>query len=192
MKNYILIVTIFGFSFCNESKKTHQQMFNDFHTFYETKNFEKLNNLLSDDFTCSNLNVLQFQKKEYLAYIKGWNKVFNTKWNIVSYKEENNKITSIEYDTDLFNDFFYETKKTIKYIYTFNKNTIKSIDIDTVIGSSILDDIHNKKATHFYEWLLQYDTNTVNSFGKYDSLSADNIKLALKKYIKFISKNALH
>ena len=54
-----------------------------------------------------------------------WNKTFNTKWNVVSVREVGEQTKSIEYDTDIFNDYFYSGKMKYQYTYTFFKSKIK-------------------------------------------------------------------
>lgn len=119
----ILIGSLFIYS-----GKTPKQLFEDFRTIYAKSDSVSMKNLLASNFVGYNeKGEVSFERNQYLDYMNTWNQVFKTKWNVETYKVVGDKIESIEYDTDLYNDYFYGTKHQIKYVYRFKKNKIESL-----------------------------------------------------------------
>lgn len=120
---YLLgLILMSGLFSCN---RTNKQLFDDFHRIYEKKDFKAMNALLTDDFVAFNENgEITFTKPSYIDYIAQWNRAFETKWHVESVTENANQIKSIEYDTDIYNDYFNGGKKE-QFISTHSA-TIKS------------------------------------------------------------------
>jgi hypothetical protein len=117
------LITLLLVSFAIQPPKTKRQLFDDFHTIFAKRDFVKMDSLLTADFTGLNESgKVSFTKPDYIQYMAEWNTVFGTKWNVVSIKQAGETIKSIEYDTDMFNDFFYDKgKMKFQYTYFFEK-----------------------------------------------------------------------
>ena len=175
----VVLISCFGIP-----PKTHKQLFDDFHTYFEKADRVQMDQLLTNDFKgLDENNHVSFRKPEYLDYMFGWNQVFGTKWNVVSVKEEKDKIISVEFDSDIFNNYFFDGKKETIYVYSFKNDKIQSIKVDTLPGNAAKTLIFNKRFTQFYNWVV------INFPGKSgycrgsDKASAMEVKALLEKYL---------
>lgn len=169
--------------------KTHRQLFNNFHTVYAKADFKAMDALLTSDFTGTNeRDSISFQKPDYLDYMKGWNQVFKTKWHVVSVKEVGETIESIEYDTDMYNDYFYGgQKRTIKYIYYFEKEQIKKIQTFTTPEGVKAEAIFQERFRKFYIWVSEKHQDKLSYCTQSDKAAATEIKKLLEVYIAGIN-----
>jgi hypothetical protein len=179
------IVTLLLLTFTLSLQKNNRQLFNDFHIIYEKADFKAMNALLSDDFVGLNeKEEVSFEKKEYIDYMRDWNQVFKTKWNIVSVKEEGNTIRSIEYDTDAYNDYFYGGKRKVIYIYSFQNEKIKSIKTITTEEGMKADAVFENRYSRFYQWVSERYPEKLRFCGNsYDKRSAIEVKKLLELYL---------
>jgi hypothetical protein len=178
---YLLILLIAG---CSQVPvKTHRQLFDDFHTSYASADFEKMNQLLADDFKFINNGQLTSQKNDYIRFMTDWSKTFDTKWNVVSVQELGNTIQSIEFDTDIYNDFFQEGKMHYRYTYSFKGNSIQSIRADTLAGAGKSDLAYGKKLQAFHDWVEVKFPDKEKYLNGTDKQSAVAQKALLEQYI---------
>ena len=166
--------------------KSNMQLFKDFHTIYAKADFIAMEKLLSSDFVAlKDDGGVAFPRMEYIDYMKGWNQVFKTKWNVESVKIVGNSIISIEYDTDIFNEYFYgNVKHKIEYTYTFEKGKIKSIQIKTPKESLKSEEIFLERYNKFMTWVYQNHSNKTKYLGLYDETSSKEIKNLLELYLR--------
>jgi hypothetical protein len=182
-----LFTAVMSLSFFVSDKKP-KELFDDFHTYYEKADFVKMDQLLSDNFVgLNNKGAVSFTKETYLSYMKEWNQVFKTKWNIVSWKLKGRQIISIEYDSDIFNDYFYGGKKTTQYTYTFLNDKIKSIRTDPTADEKNASEIFNNRFTKFYEWVYANYPTKIKYCTAYDYESAMEVKKLLETYLPVIN-----
>ncbi len=176
----ILLLT-FSFSFLSKNKK----LFNDFHSIFEKADFKSMNKLLSNNFVYLNKDYeIISQKPDYITYMTGWNQVFNTKWNVISVKEIKDTIISIEYDTDLYNDYFYgSAKKIVEYTYIFKNNQISSIKSVTTFESLKSEIIFKERFYKFYQWVSINYPEKLQYCKSYDKIAAIETKQLLEKYL---------
>jgi hypothetical protein len=187
MKYFFAFVLLTAFV---QPPKTKRQLFNDFHTFFAKRDFVKMNALLTDDFTGLNENgEISFTKPDYIQYMAEWNTVFNTKWNVISIQQAGETIKSIEYDTDIFQNYFYGNEKMkSQYTYIFEANKIKNIRIDTLPGAARLGAVFQSRFNGFFRWVYaNYPAKTKYCSGK-DKESATEVKVLLEKYILYNKK----
>jgi hypothetical protein len=170
--------------------KTKRQLFDDFHSLFAKRDFVKMDSLLTDDFTgLDEMGNVSFTKPDYIQYMAEWNTVFNTKWNVVTIKQAGESIKSIEYDTDIFNDFFYDKgKMKYQYTYFFEERKIKSIRVDTLPGAARLGAVFQNRFKQFFRWVsVNHPAKMKYCSGK-DKEAAIEVKALLEKYILY-SKN---
>ena len=170
--------------FCLPLNKTNRELFDDFHKIFEKGDFKAMDALLSDDFVGLNEEgKISFSRSEYIAYMQEWNHVFKTKWNVVSVEIKGNLISSIEYDTDMYNDYFYGGKKTTQYIYSFSKNRIKSIQTLNTESGIKGEIIFQERFDKFYNWVNSNYPSKIIYCTRYDKEAATEIKSLLQKYL---------
>jgi hypothetical protein len=165
--------------------KAKRQLFDDFHTFFARRDFAKMDSLLTHDFTGLNENgAVSFTKPDYIQYMAEWNTVFDTKWNVVSIKQTGKTITSIEYDTDMFQNYFYGNEKMkFQYTYFFEGDKIRNIRADTLPGAARLGTVFKSRFRQFFRWVsVNYPGKMKYCSGK-DRESAIAVKALLEKYI---------
>jgi hypothetical protein len=165
------------------SFQTNRKIFDDFHRVFEQSDFEKMDALLADDFTLIEKGKPGSSKIDYLKYIINWNKTFDTKWNIVSVEETGAFIKSIEYDSDIFNDFFYGDKMKFQYTYAFDKNKLKSIAVDTLPGTAKLRATFDERFRKFYSWVYFNFPDKLQYLNQADKNAIVKEKELLEKYI---------
>lgn len=181
MKYLILFIL---FSFTLPADKTSKQLFKDFHIYFEQRNFTKMDQLLADDFAGLNeKGEVSFKKTEYIAYMKDWNETFNTKWNVVKVTYSKEGASSIEYDTDIFNDYFYNGKMKIQYTYVFSKNQIKSITTVPLPGAAELENNFQNRFGKFTEWVKLNHRDKLKYCFERDKKSATETKALLTDYL---------
>jgi hypothetical protein len=187
MRYSLLLLTLFLY---NLEFTTNRQLFDEFHIAYEKSDFKKIDTLLSETFVGLNeKGSISFIKAEYIQYIAEWNKTFETKWNVESIQEDEETIKSIEYDTDMFNNYFYGGKMKYQYTYSFKNNKIRSIRVDTLPGASKIGHEFRNKFGKFYDWVsTKYPGKEKFCLGK-DRQSAIIIKDLLGQYLKEVQIN---
>ncbi|MFT3909054.1 MAG: hypothetical protein QM737_06470 [Ferruginibacter sp.] len=185
---YILLFIISTYML--QPVKTNRQLFDDFHTIYAKHDFKKMNELLADDFVgLDEKEAVSFTKPGYIGYMTDWNMVFDTKWNVESVSEKGSLIKSIEYDTDIFNDYFYGGSKCrIEYTYTFEKDKIKSIQTKHAPGTDELETVYDERFGKFYEWVSFNYPAKLKYCTKRDKQSAIETKKLLEAYLVFVNK----
>lgn len=177
-----LIYTLVLFCSCT-IPKSNKEIFEEFHNAYETSDISKLENLLTEDFELVQYNKINSYKHSYLEFLSNWDKTFNTKWNVVSIKESGQLIESVEYDSDLFNDYFWGGKMPLKYTYYFKGNKISKLHVDTLPGSTErIIEFNNKYAT-FHEWVLTKYPEKSECFSAKDEHAIIELKKLLDEYI---------
>ncbi|GAB2805790.1 nuclear transport factor 2 family protein [Ferruginibacter profundus] len=177
------LFTLLLLSFSLPSFQSNRQIFNDFHLAFEQSDFEKMDGLLTEDFSLLQDGKVSSNKTEYLKYMMNWNKAFNTKWNVVSVEEAGQQVKSIEYDSDIFNDHFYGDKMKFKYTYSFDKNKLKSIAVDTLPGTAKLRAIFDERFRKFYNWVYFNFPGKLQYLNQGDKQSALKEKELLEKYL---------
>jgi hypothetical protein len=163
--------------------QTNRQLFDDFHRVYENSDFDRMDTLLADDFTLIQNGKAGSNKVDYMIYMMNWNKVFDTKWNVVSVQQTGQLIKSIEYDSDIFNDHFYDGKMKYQYTYAFDKNKIKSITVDTLPGTAQLKTTFNSRYGRFYKWVSATFPERVRYLEQADKATVLKQKELLEKYL---------
>ena len=181
-----LIFALLIVSLPHSHVKSNMQLFKDFHTIYAKADFIAMEKLLSSDFVAlKDDGGVAFPRMEYIDYMKGWNQVFKTKWNVESVKITGNTIKSVEYDTDIFNDYFYgNVKHKIEYTYTFENGKIKSIQIKTAKESLKSEKIFQERYNKFLTWIYKNHPTEVKYFGLYDKESSLEVKNLLELYLR--------
>ena len=181
-----LIFAVLIASLPHSHVKSNMQLFKDFHTIYAKADFIAMDNLLAPNFVLLNdKSETTLKRKEYIEYMQGWNQVFKTKWNVESVKITGNTIKSVEYDTDIFNDYFYgNVKHKIEYTYTFENGKIKSIQIKTAKESLKSEEIFQERYNKFLTWIYKNHPTEVKYFGLYDKKSSLGVKNLLELYLR--------
>ncbi|MGG9963127.1 hypothetical protein [Ferruginibacter sp. SUN106] len=177
------LITFLLLSFSLPSFQTNRQIFDDFHRVFEQSDFEKMDLLLTEDFSLVQDGKVSSNKIEYLKYMMNWNKAFNTKWNVVSVEEAGQQIKSIEYDSDIFNDYFYGDKMKFKYTYSFDKTKLKSITIDTLPGTAKLRATFDERFRKFYNWVYFNFPDKLQYLNQADKQAVLKEKELLEKYL---------
>lgn len=179
---YLLAFLFISFSFV--PTKTNRQLFDDFHTIFAKADFKAMDTLLTDNFFgLDESGRVSFQKPDYIEYMSGWNQVFKTKWNVVSVEEDGKFIKSIEYDTDIWNDYFYGEPKKTKYIYSFRVDKLAAIRVDTVPGTARILADAGKRFKKFHEWVSFNFPGKMESLTKRDKQSAIETRMIFEKYL---------
>lgn len=172
--------------------KTNRELFDDFHTIYENRDFDKMRAFLADDFTGIDLdenNDVVFRKADYVQYMVDWNATFDTKWNVEKVWEEAGLIKSIEYDTDVFNYFFYDGKKVkIEYTYRFVNDKLKVIKMKDLPETVETRKIFSQRFGDFYRWVQNTHPLKADHCRRRDKTAAVEIKALLKEYTSAPSK----
>ena len=183
-----LILALLIASLPHSHAKSNMQLFKDFHTIYAKADFSAMDKLLSSDFVFLNYKgEVESTRIEYMDYMEGWNQVFKTKWNVESVKTVGNSVKSVEYDTDMFNDYFYgNLKHKIEYTYLFDENNkIKSIQTKTAKESLKSERILVQRFSKFLKWVYEKYPSKVKCCSLYDKQSAIEVKNLLENYLKF-------
>ncbi|MEO6670239.1 MAG: hypothetical protein ABIN36_12230 [Ferruginibacter sp.] len=179
---YLLALIFLCFTFA--PTKTNRQLFDDFHTIFAKGDFVSMDTLLADVFFGLNESGrVSFRKPDYIEYMAGWNLAFNTKWNVVSVEEDGKFIKSIEYDTDIWNDYFYGGVKKTKYIYSFRNDKITAIRTDTVPGTAEIETAAAVRFRKFYNWVSINFPAKLKTIDKRDKASAMETKLIFENYL---------
>ncbi|MEO8771195.1 MAG: nuclear transport factor 2 family protein [Ferruginibacter sp.] len=179
---YLLAFIFISFSFA--PTKTNRQLFDDFHTIFAKADFKAMDTLLADRFVGLNESGgVGFKRAEYIEYMAGWNQAFKTKWNVVSIEEDGNFIKSVEYDTDIWNDYFYDGIKKTKYIYSFSNDKIATIQVDTVAGAAQIELAAGVRFRKFYKWVAFNFPEKMKVIDKQDKASAMETKMVFEKYL---------
>jgi hypothetical protein len=164
--------------------KTHRELFDDFHTYFEKADFDKMDQLLEDSFVMTDSHGERDLKPDYMKYMMDWNKTFDTKWNVISVIDFGNKIISIEYDTDIFNDYFYNGKMKYRYTYTFNGNHISGLSSEALPEDDELRVNFHDRFKKFMDWVSVNHPAKTGYFTKRDKHSAEETKILLAEYLK--------
>ncbi len=170
-------------SFFSLPPSPNRQAFGDFHIFFKDRDFTRLSDLLTDDFKLVQDGKVTSKKAEYVLYMLDWNKALDTKWNVVSTEESGGIIKSIEYDSDIFNDYFYGDKMKLRYTYSFSNHKIKTLNVDTLPGTAKLYAEFDKRFGAFYQWVSALYPDNVKYLQMRDRTAAINIKSMLEKYL---------
>lgn len=184
MLKYILVFSLF--SCASVPAKNHRQFFDDFHTYFEKADFDKMGHLLDDDFIITNSHGNPDPKTDYIKYMTDWNKTFDTKWHVISVDNSGDEIKSIEYDTDIFNDYFYNGKMKYLYTYTFSGDHITRLNAETMPGDDQLRVNFRERFKKFMDWVSQNHPEKLVFCTKRDKHSAEEIKLLLENYLNNI------
>jgi hypothetical protein len=173
--------------FFSPAVSKNRKVFDLFHTAYEQGDFNKLNQLLADNFICINEEGKEVDKKEnYLNYLKVWSKTLDTKWHVEDIIEKKDTIFSTEYDTDVFNDYFIGTKHPLRFSYIFEKEKIKIIKWDSLPGHTHRKQQRNTKMEEFYLWVYKNHSNKLKYFSRMgkDSEATVELRELLAEYTK--------
>jgi hypothetical protein len=178
----LLAFLFISFSFA--PTKTNRQLFDDFHTIFAKGDFVAMDTLLADGFFGLNESGrVSFQKPDYIEYMAGWNQAFKTKWNVVSVEEDGKFIKSIEYDTDIWNDYFYGGVKKTRYIYSFRNDKIAAIRIDTVPGTLLIKAAAAERFRKFYQWVSIHFPEKIKNIDNRDKQSAIETRMIFENYL---------
>jgi hypothetical protein len=180
-RKYLIILILVGCS--TAPVRTNRQLFDDFHTSFAKGDFEKMNQLLADDFIFILDGKVSSLKADYIKYMSEWNKTFDTKWNVVSVQEVGDQIQSIEYDTDIYNNFFYGGPMRYRYTYSLSKNRIQRLTADSLKGTGNLRIAFEDRFRSFYEWVTLKFPDKLKYFSSSDKASAIAQKELLQKYL---------
>ncbi|UAY52572.1 hypothetical protein [Ferruginibacter albus] len=184
MKYFLGIILLLHFT---TPAKTPKELFNNFHSIYAAADFKAMDSLLADDFVLYERQIMT-RKPAYISYLTGWNQVFQTKWNVESVSISKDTITSIEYDSDIFNDYFYGGKYLIRYTYLFKNNQLQSLVASSTDDGKKAEEIYAIRHALFYKWVATYHADKTKFFNAYDKQSAQEIKMLLENYLKIIQQ----
>jgi hypothetical protein len=152
MKYLLLSLMLFTSIKMNPS----QEAFDKFHQYFEKRDFVKMENLLDDEIIIYAIDTkTTHERDEYFAYLKDWSTTFNTKWNVEKVKTKGDTTYSVEYDTDIYNNFFYGGVHKSKLKYVAKNNKLVYLSWDTTAGNSKRMEIFNARQIAFYKWCLK-------------------------------------
>ena len=157
--------------------------FDKFHESFEKRDFKGIENILSDHITIeSSTSKEKYEKYQYVEDMKNWATVFDTKWIVLSKTEIGDTVYSVEVDSDIFKDYFYDggNKVNLKYVEKNDKLIYLSWDM----GENDKNKIYEKRYRAFAEWCYKkYPYRYFNL--QYQSQRALlEIKFMLENYLK--------
>ncbi len=177
MKVFLLAILFLG---CATSP---YDAFNKFHENFESRDFNSMKNLLSDDiFIESSVSKERFEKEPYVDDMKNWATVFNTKWIVLNKKVIGDTVYSTEVDSDIFKDYFYDGGKKVNLKYVEKNNKLVYLCWDD--GEPLKDKIYEERFLKFAQWCYKNYPNKYFNL-KYQSQKAlEETKKMLEVYLK--------
>jgi hypothetical protein len=165
-------------------QNNNRKIFDEFQLAYKQRDFKKIDELMSDDFTAiDEYGKVAFNKADYIAQMKGWAAVFDAKWGVKNVMEKGDSIISMEDDTDILNDYFYNGHEWFQFIYTFKNNRLATLRWDSLPGYAERQKSFDEKYGAFYNWVNQNHPAETIYFGKLDSASVSEIKKMFLEYL---------
>jgi len=164
------------------------KVFTDFHDAFKAKDYVKLEKVLADDFVSIDENGKQASnKKDYLSFLEGWSKVFNTDWKVSDVVEKKDTVFSVEHDSDIFNNYFYDGGLEFHYTYIIKNKQLSSIQWDTLPGYANKQTVFNDRFTKFYQWVYINYPAKASYLTQQDEESAKETKALLLLYFQAIN-----
>jgi hypothetical protein len=181
MKNLISLILILG---CT-SLVVKENAFVRFHKFYEQRDFENLQKTLDRSIVIINDSTKQqYDPEKYLIDMKNWADVFDTKWNIVSARQSGDTTFSVEYDSDIFKDYFYGEGKRVNYKYIEKKGKLIYLGWDD--GDDSKFEIYKKRYKAFANWCAKKYPYKYLNLQSETYVALTETKAMLEEYLKEI------
>ena len=122
-------------------------------------------------------------KKDYLLYLQGWSKTFDTKWSVTDVKEKDDTIFSTEQDISMFDDYFFDGGFKFHYTYLFKAGQLTSIQWDTLSGYAAKQQLFTSRFQLFYSWVYKNYPDKIRFVTQEDATAAIEIKKMLAEYL---------
>ena len=181
MLKSLLFLLILSFPVSNSNSR---KLFDEFQSAFKQRDFKKIDQIMSPNFIAIDENGhVAFHKADYFKMLKGWSVVFDTKWGVKSVVEKSDSIITIEDDTDMFDNYFWNGKIEFRYTYTINSSQLTSLRWDSLSGYTERKKIFDYRFNTFYQWIYQDHPDKITAINDFDSASSVELKTLLTEYI---------